>query len=54
VNHTPTVLSLVVLVALLAIAGAITKDAAVTTLAASALAGLFACLQVGGQGKGDQ
>lgn len=53
-NPKATVFALVVLVGLLGLVGAITTDTTVTTTAASTLTGLFACLQVGGQGKGDQ
>jgi hypothetical protein len=46
VNHTPTVIALVVLVAVLAALGATTGSVPVMTMSASALTGLFAYLQV--------
>ncbi len=45
-NQTPIAIALVVLVILLAAVGGFAKDPAVMTMAASALTGLFAFLQV--------
>ena len=45
-NHTPTLISLIILIAVLAIAGAVTGNAALITMAASVITGLFAYLQV--------
>jgi hypothetical protein len=45
-NHFPTVLALIFLIAALAIAGALTGNAALITMAASVTTGMFAYLQV--------